>query len=133
VLSDTAIEKLCLFRRKIICTVLAILYVLTAKMRGIEPTESLKGRSIPLTKLLKSKTTMTKDLWTNGSGSVDLKNDVGHLKHGPMLMADTVTKKLLHGLVILLVAGVRHPGTIGNGFFCIWCDADELYRRSVKH
>jgi hypothetical protein len=43
-------------------------------------------------------------------------------------MPNTITKKLIHGLVILLVAGVRYPGTISNGFFCVWCDADELYR-----
>lgn len=70
---------------------------------------------------------MSKDLRADGSGSINLKNKVSHLKHGPMIMPNTITKKLIHGLVILLVAGVRYPGTISNGFFCVWCDADELY------
>jgi hypothetical protein len=70
---------------------------------------------------------MSKDLWRYSPSSVDLKNKVSHLKHGPMIMPNTITKKLIHGLVILLVAGVRYPGTISNGFFCVWCDADELY------
>jgi hypothetical protein len=50
-----------------------------------------------------------------------------------MLMSNAITKKPIHGLVVLLVTRVRYPSTISNGLFCIWCDADEFYRRSVKH
>lgn len=44
-----------------------------------------------------------------------------------MLVSNTITKKLIHGLVVLLVIWIRHPCTVGNGFFCVRRDGDEFY------
>lgn len=44
-----------------------------------------------------------------------------------MLVSNAITKKLIHGLVVLLVTWVRHPSTVGDGFFCVRRDGDEFY------
>jgi hypothetical protein len=132
-LLGTAIERGELFRAevtaKVVVAGLTVLLVLTPQVwdRRVSKNSHI---AVPLTKLLKGKATMPEDLCAYITGSINLDAGRGHLKGGPMLMLDQVTKKPFGALVFFLTFGVTDPGTVDNGVFGVRRDPDEPCRGS---
>jgi hypothetical protein len=104
-LLGTAIEGRELFRAKVTAKVvvagLTVLLVLTPQVwdRRVSKNSHI---AVPLTKLLKGEATMPEDLCAYVTSSIDLNAGRGHLKGGPVIMFDQVTKKPFGALVFFL-------------------------------
>lgn len=69
---------------------------------------------------------MSENLISNTPSGSDLYTHVGSFKHTPMLVFDAIVQELRASSIIILVAGIGDPGTVGHDLFSIWCDPDQL-------
>jgi hypothetical protein len=94
-------------------TILAVFGVLNSRFLVLE-TEIRNG--VPLREFLEGKRTMTQDLTDDIPRAFDFETYIHHFERGPMPVFDEISDKSVIGFGIVLIAGIRYAGAIGDQF-----------------